>query len=70
MPFSKQNYRIMLLGIGLILLGYLVMALETEKHGFGILGLTIGPIILMSGFLVQFWALLHKKKTELPSEQH
>lgn len=64
MPFNKSNYRIMLIGIGLIALGYIVMSLETEQHGFGFLGLTLGPIILMSGFMIQFWALLKKNKTE------
>ncbi len=62
MPFGKENYRIMLLGIGLIVLGYIVMALDGEPHGFGFLGLTLGPIILMTGFMVPFWALLKKKK--------
>lgn len=63
MPFNRTNYTFMLIGIGLIFLGYIIMSLETEEHGFGFLGLTLGPIVLMSGFIIQFWALLKKGKS-------
>jgi hypothetical protein len=60
MPFSSSNYRIMLLGVGLILLGFIIMNLDTEEFGFGFLGLTLGPLVTLVGFVVEFWAILRK----------
>ena len=60
--FKKINYLIMILGIALILLGFLIMSLDQETYGFGFLGLTLGPIIVFSGFMIQFVAILYKSK--------
>ncbi|OUU03964.1 MAG: hypothetical protein CBB92_00640 [Flammeovirgaceae bacterium TMED32] len=60
--FKKINYLIMILGIALILLGFVIMSLDQETYGFGFLGLTLGPIIVFSGFMIQFVAILYKKK--------
>jgi uncharacterized membrane protein len=60
--FKKINYLIMILGIALILLGFVMMSLDQETYGFGFLGLTLGPIIVFSGFLIQFVAILYKSK--------
>ncbi|HEV7347269.1 DUF3098 domain-containing protein [Telluribacter sp.] len=60
LPFSSANYRFMLIGLALILLGFIVMGLDSHEFGFGILGLTIGPLITLSGFVVEFWAILRK----------
>ena len=60
--FKKINYLIMIVGIALILLGFLTMSLDQETYGFGFLGLTLGPIIVFSGFMIQFVAILYKSK--------
>ena len=52
----------MILGIALILLGFVIMSLDQETYGFGFLGLTLGPIIVFSGFMIQFVAILYKSK--------
>ncbi len=62
--FDKENYRLMLIGIGIILLGFVVMSLDKEPYGFGFLGLTLGPIIVVLGFFFQFFAIFYKKKQE------
>ncbi|MBC7923293.1 MAG: DUF3098 domain-containing protein [Ferruginibacter sp.] len=62
LPFGKENYRLMLLGIGLLIIGFIVMALDGEEFGFGVLGLTVGPLIVMAGFVVEFFAILRKPK--------
>ena len=62
--FKKINYLIMILGIALILLGFVIMSLDQETYGFGFLGLTLGPIIVFSGFMIQFVAILYKSKKE------
>ncbi|MCU0392727.1 MAG: DUF3098 domain-containing protein [Thermoflexibacter sp.] len=62
--FAKENYRFMLIGIGAILLGFVIMSLDKEPHGFGFLGLTLGPIVVVLGFLFQFFAIFYKNKTK------
>lgn len=62
LPFAKENYWIMFAGLGLMFLGFLVMATDSTTFGFGFTGLTLGPIILFSAFMVQFVAILYKKK--------
>lgn len=60
--FGKQNYRIMLAGISVILLGLFIMTLDKEPHGFGFLGITLAPIVILSGFVIEFFAIFHKEK--------
>jgi len=63
LPFGRRNYTIMLAGIGVILLGFFIMSLDKEEFGFGFLGLTLGPIVVMSGFMLEFFAILSRPKT-------
>ncbi|NVK48905.1 MAG: DUF3098 domain-containing protein [Cyclobacteriaceae bacterium] len=61
-PFSKKNYKLMFIGIALIILGFVLIALDPEQHGNGVLGLTIGPIVTLSGFLFEIYAILAKSE--------
>ena len=60
LPFGKKNYQIMIVGLVILVAGFATMSLDTEPHGFGVLGLTIGPIIVVAGFLVEIFAILHR----------
>lgn len=62
MPFGRQNYIIMLAGIGVLILGFILMSMDKAEFGFGTLGLTVGPTIVMIGFIIEFFAILHKPK--------
>ena len=62
--FKRINYIIMLIGIGVLVLGFFIMTLDKETFGFGFLGLTLGPIIVMLGFLIQFVAIFYTPKDE------
>lgn len=62
LAFSKKNYILMLIGIGILILGFTIMSLDTEPYGFGFLGITLGPTIVMIGFIFQFFAILHKSR--------
>ncbi len=61
-PFDKANYLIMIIGLGLLAIGFIVMASDKEQYGFGFLGITLGPILLLLGFLVPFLAIFYKSK--------
>lgn len=60
--FGKENYKWMLIGLGVLLLGFIVMSLDGEQHGQGFLGLTLGPIIIVAGFVIEFFAIFKKSK--------
>ncbi len=60
LPFGKTNYLFMLAGIAIILIGFFVMSLDKTEFGFGFLGLTLGPIIVLAGFGLEFFAILKK----------
>lgn len=62
LPFGKSNYTMMLIGIAIIFVGFFIMTLDKEEFGFGFLGLTLGPIVVMSGFVFEFFAILKKSE--------
>lgn len=64
-PFAKANYMIMLGGVLMLIVGFIIMASDSETFGFGFMGLTLGPIVVMLGFIVQFVAILYKPKSNL-----
>jgi len=59
-PFGKSNYTFMIIGIVLILGGFVIMSMDSEEFGFGVLGLTVGPLVVMAGFVVEFFAILRR----------
>ena len=65
LAFGKKNY--MILGVGVLIIagGLIVMSTETAKYGFGVRGLTIGPIMIVVGFIVNFFAIFAKTKEEV-----
>lgn len=62
LAFGRQNYLIMLAGIAVLILGFVIMSMDKDTFGFGALGLTVGPIIVMAGFIIELFAILHKPK--------
>ena len=62
LPFDKSNYKIMIIGIICIALGFIIMTLDQEDYGFGFLGLTLGPIVVLLGFIIQFFAIFYNPK--------
>ena len=54
---------IMLLGIAILIIGFVIMASDSEPFGFGTMGITLGPIVVMLGFVTQFVAIFYNPKT-------
>ncbi|MFC3881122.1 DUF3098 domain-containing protein [Algoriphagus namhaensis] len=61
-PFSKVNYRLMWIGIALIVLGFTIIGLDSEPNGNGFLGLTLGPLVTLTGFIFEFYAIFAKSE--------
>ncbi len=64
LPFNKTNYAIMIVGVLLITIGFIIMANDSEQYGFGFMGITLGPIIVMIGFIVELFAITFKSKAK------
>lgn len=70
--FDKTNYYIMFAGLALILLGFVLMAggKSTDPHVFNkeeiysFRRITLAPILIIAGFVVEVVAIMRKPKTE------
>ena len=60
LPFGKKNYQWMIAGILALVIGFTLMSFDGAPYGFGFLGLTLGPIIVMAGFIIEIFAILHR----------
>ena len=63
-PMGKKEIKILLLGIATILLGFIIMTLDKEEFGFGFLGITLGPIIVLIGLIIPIFSLVKFKKND------
>lgn len=67
---GKQNYYIMLLGLVLIVVGFILMSggrwtnpnVFPESELYSTQRITIAPIIVIIGFIVEVYAVFHKHK--------
>ena len=69
MPFGKMNYILVIVGIALIALGFILMigGGSTDpnvfnEEMFNTRRLTIAPILVLAGFVVEIVAIFWKKK--------
>ena len=56
--FGPRNYRLMWAGLAVLAVGFITMMLDKADYGEGFLGLTLGPILLVIGFCIEFAAIL------------
>jgi hypothetical protein len=67
--FGKENYRLLIIGLGFLLLGYILMIgggsedpnVFSDKI-FDFQRLTLAPILLIIGFLIEIFAIMIKPK--------
>lgn len=64
LAFGKKNYIFMIAGLITLAIGFIVMMLDSEQYGFGFLGITLGPLIVLLGFVIEFFAILYKPKNK------
>ena len=62
LPFERRNYILMIAGIFTIAIGFIIMSIDQQDYGFGFLGLTLGPMIVLIGFIIEFFAIFSKSK--------
>ena len=66
MVFSRANYLLLLLGLLIIVIGYVVMRMENEVDGF--ISLYIAPILILGGYLEIMYAIVYQSKDRSESE--
>lgn len=61
--FESLNYKLLVLGLFLVIAGFTAMYLENEVYGF--ISLYISPIVIIAGYVtVIFSILVHPKKKD------
>ncbi|HAG16250.1 MAG TPA: DUF3098 domain-containing protein [Bacteroidales bacterium] len=65
--FEKHNFKFLLIGLGLIFLGFILMLgggtdspNEFNQAMFGFRRLTLAPILILAGFAVEIYAIMSK----------
>ena len=64
LPFGKKNYQLMISGFLVIIVGFIIMSLDKEPHGFGFMGITLSPVVVVAGFIMEIVAILHTPKIQ------
>lgn len=67
--FTKQNYRLLIIGIIVMTLGFLLMigggsddpAVFSDKI-FSFRRLTLAPILIIAGYVIEIFAIMQKSK--------
>lgn len=58
MLFTPLNYKLMGLGLLLLIIGFTAMRIENEVHGF--ISLYISPVVIIAGYAVVVYAILRR----------
>jgi hypothetical protein len=64
---GKENYRLMAIGFGIIVIGFLLMLggksedpNEFSDAIFSFRRITLAPVIVLAGFVFEIWAIMKK----------
>jgi hypothetical protein len=67
--FGRENYRLLLIGLGLIVLGFLLMigggSKDPNEFSYDIFNfrrMTLAPILILAGYVVEIFAIMKKPK--------
>lgn len=67
--FGKENYRLLLIGLAVIVLGFLLMIgggsddpNEFSDAIFNFRRLTLAPILVLAGYIIEIYAIMKKPK--------
>ena len=67
--FDKENYKWMLIGLAIVVIGFLLMVgggsddpKKFSEEIFSFRRLTLAPIMVMAGFILEIYAIMRKPK--------
>ncbi len=58
--FSSENYKLMIIGLVVIVLGFVLMYGKEDIYDFR--KTTLAPIIVIAGFIIEIFAIMRKPK--------
>jgi hypothetical protein len=69
--FGKENYRWMLIGLGVLALGFFLMAggkstdpkVFNTDEVYSTTRITIAPLLIIAGFIIEIFAIMKKSKS-------
>lgn len=67
MVFASRNYKLLIVGVLLVVIGYVIMALENEVDGF--ISLYIAPLLILGGYLEVIYAILWRPKSNVTTDE-
>lgn len=66
--FGPRNYRIMGIGLAVLAAGFITMMFgDKANYGEDFLGITLGPMLLVLGFVIEFFAIMVRDKSAIIS---
>ena len=68
--FGKENYMWMLIGVAVIILGFILMSggrsadpkLFDKNEVYSPMRITIAPLLIVAGFIIEIFAIMKKSK--------
>jgi uncharacterized membrane protein len=60
MVFTRRNYVLLVIGVGLVVVRYTLMRVENEVDGF--LSLYVAPLLILGGYLEVIYAILWRAR--------
>lgn len=67
----KENYKYIIIGVAIIFIGYMLMAggksddpKVFNPEVFSFRRITLAPMVVLAGFIFEFWAIMRKPKNE------
>lgn len=60
--FGPRNYRLMFIGLAFLAIGFFLMTTSKEPYGFGFVSMSLGPIVITIGFVIEFFAIMLRNK--------
>lgn len=66
-PLQKENYILMAIGFGIVLIGFILMAGDENIYSFRKISLSV--IFVMAGFLFEIYAIMKKPKEVKQEEE-
>lgn len=60
--FGPQNYKLMLVGLAVIVIGFVLMYGKEDIYDFR--KITLAPIVVLAGFVIEIFAIMRKPKTD------
>ena len=65
MPLTVANYKLMLIGLAIIIIGYVLMTGNVfNEEMFSFRRITLAPIVVLAGFGFEIYAIMYKPKNK------